>query len=203
MEAQEAADKIQEAGEAEHGRAEHFRRRAAVAIGVLAMLLAITAVSGEKASREVITANIQASDMYAFYQAKNIRQTANKLAADEAEMLLLSQPTLAPEARATIQKRIDGYKATVAHYESDPAKGEGKQELLAKARALEARRDHTEKQLPSFELAQGLYQIGIVLGSVAIVAGARWLLWLGLGLGAGASLLLLNGYLLLIDLPLG
>ena len=175
MEAQEAADKIREAHEEKDHANDVFRRMAAVLIGVLAMVLAITALSTEGANREVLAANIQSSDTYAFYQAKNIRQTDTQLAADQLAALLLTQPALTDAARATIQKQIAADKATVAHLASDPASGNGKKELLTQAQAFDAQRAHTEKQLPNFEVAQGLLQIGIVLGSVSIVAAARWL----------------------------
>ncbi|HEV7215067.1 MAG TPA: DUF4337 family protein [Chloroflexota bacterium] len=203
MEAQEAADKIRETTEKAEHADELFRRRAAVIIGVLAMILAITALSTESASRDVLAANIQSSDTYAFYQAKNIRQTDTQLAADQLTALLLTQPALSGSARAAVQKQIDADRAAVAHLESDPAAGNGKQQLLAQAQALDAHRAHTEKQLPNFEIAQGLLQIGIVLGSVSIVAAARWLLWTGIGLGAVALALLVNGHLLLAELPIG
>ena len=194
---------IREATEKKEHANELFRRQAAVIIGVLAMVLAITALSTESASRSVLAANIQSSDTYAFYQAKNIRQTDTQLAADQLAALLLTQPALSSSARAAIQKQIDADKTIVAHLASDPASGNGKKQLLAQAQALDAHRAHTEKQLPNFEVAQGLLQIGIVLGSVSIVAAARWLLWTGVGLGAVALLLLLNGHLLLAELPLG
>jgi len=98
---------------------------------------------------------------------------------------------------------IDTDTAAVAHFASDPAPGNGKKELLAQAQALDARRAHKEKQLPNFEIAQGLLQIGIVLGSVSIVATARWLLGVGIGLGVLALLLLINGHFLLLELPFG
>ena len=196
------AEAIREAAE-ERARDERFRQRAAIAIGVLAMLLAITGLGGANATKEMLNANIQASDTWAFYQAKNIRQTSNQLAAEELEALLLTQPSLATDARAQLQQRIDAMRATVARYESEPATGEGKQELLGRAQAFEQRRDRAGQQDPNFDYAQALYQIGIVLGSVSIVAASRRLLLLGLALGALATLLMLNGFLLLVDLPVG
>src|SRR5919202_1032757 len=95
----DAADAIREAAE-ERARDARFRQRAAIGIGVLAMLLAITGLGGANATKEMLNANIQASDTYAFYQAKNIRQTSNQLAADELESMLLVQPDLAPDTRA-------------------------------------------------------------------------------------------------------
>src|SRR5919199_2308251 len=199
-EAADAADKIKEAAEEQAGD-DRFRRRAAIVIGVLAMLLAISGLGGANATKEMLNANILASDTYAFYQAKNIRQTSNQLAADELQALLRTQPSLAPDAQAQLQQRIQQYQATVARYESEPSTGEGKQELLVKAQQYEQRRDRAARQDPNFDFAQALLQIGIVLGSVSIVATQRWLLGLGIALGGIATLLMLNGFLLLVELP--
>jgi hypothetical protein len=208
---EDAAEAIQESAEDIKGADERFRRRAALGIGVLAMLLAIAGLGGENATKEMINANILASDTWAFYQAKSVRQTSNQLAADELELLLASFGNLSSEARGQFQQRIERYKATVARYESEPdpadptnpLKGEGKTELSARALDYEARREHAQQQDPNFDYSQALFQIAIVLSSVSIVAAARPLLWLGMGLGTLATLLMLNGFLLLVDLPIG
>jgi hypothetical protein len=200
--AAEVADKIQEATEG-HATDERFRQRAAIAIGIMAMLLAITGLGGGNATKEMLNANIQASDTYAFYQAKSIRQTSNQLSAQELEALLLTQPSLPADARGQVQQRIQQMQATVARYESEPSTGEGKQELLAKAQAYEQRRDRAAQQDPNFDFAQAFLQIGIVLGSVSIVASSRQLLGLGLALGGVATLLMLNGFFLFFPLPIG
>jgi hypothetical protein len=148
----------------------------------------------------MLNANIQASDTYAFYQAKTIRQTSTQLSADELSAFL---PVVPGDAQGRIQQRIDADQATVARYESEPATGDGKAELLAKAQAYEQRRDRAARQDPNFDYAQALFQIGIVLGSVSIVATSRRLLLLAIALGGVATLLMLNGFLLLVDLPIG
>jgi hypothetical protein len=204
MDPADAADTIQEAAEEEErGAAERFRRRAAIAIGVLAMLLAITTVGGDNAATELVDANILATDTWAFYQARNIRQTSTQLAADDLEMLLLSQPSLSSDARTEAQRRIESYRATVAQWESDPEGGEGKKELMEKARALEEQREHARRQDPNFDYSAAFYQIAIVLASVSIVALSRPLLWIGLGLGVIATVLMVNGFFLFFDLPIG
>src|SRR5262249_35047005 len=185
-EAADAAEAIKEASE-ERASSERFRRRAAVCIGVLAMLLAISGLGGGNATKEMINSNIQASDTYAFYQAKNIRQTSTQLAADSLQSVLLTQPDVSDEARAQIQAHIDSYNATVARYESDPSTGEGKQELLRTAQTYVDRRDRAARQDPNFDYAQALYQIAIVLGSVSIVATSRRLLLVALVLGGIAT----------------
>jgi hypothetical protein len=201
--AAEAGDAIKDAAEEQRTENERFRRRAAVCIGVLAMLLAISGLGGGNATKVMLNSNIQASDSYAFYQAKDIRQTSTQLAADSLQTVLLTQPDLPADARAQIQSKIDSYNATVARYESDPSSGEGKQELLQTAQAYVDAREHAAKQDPNFDYAQALYQIAIVLGSVSIVATSRNLLLIAIGLGVLATLLMLNGFFLIVPLPGG
>ena len=205
MDAVDTADTSTEAAEEEKEQQrsnDNFRRRAAVAIGVLAMLLAITSLGGDNASKEIVNSNISTTDMWAFYQAKNIRQTSYRLAADELEGHVLTQPGLPDEMRGQLQGRLDQYRATIDRLESEPATGEGKKELTEKARALEAQRERAQRQDPNFDYAGALFQIAIVLASVSIVALSRPLLWLGLALGGVATLLMLNGYFLFFDLPI-
>ena len=111
MDAKDASDAIREMIEAkdkeEHQHAAHrevFRTRAALTIAGLAMLLAIATLGGEDGNKETSNNNILASDTWAFYQAKNIRQTSFCLARENLEMLL---PTLPPEQQVQARLRID------------------------------------------------------------------------------------------------
>src|SRR5262249_805859 len=148
-----------------------------------------------------INANIQASDAFSFYQAKNIRQTSTMLTADELTALLAT-PGLAADQRTAIQRRVDELKATAARYESEPdakepdnpLKGEGKKELLRRAQYWEDKRDHAQEQDPNFDFSEALFQISIVLGSVAIVSLSRAVVILSGVLGITATLLLINGF---------
>jgi hypothetical protein len=167
---------------------------------VLAMLLAVTGLGGQNAAKEATNNNIFASNLYAFYQAKNIRQTSFALAADALE-LDLANPALAPETKAAMQKKIDGYRKNVARYESEPATNEGKKELLVRAKAMEELRDHALKQDPYFDYAEVLLQIAIVLASVAIVSGIGWLVIGSAALGIIGTLLMINGFTLLVAVP--
>ena len=188
MKADEAADMMDKEKEQNL-----FRRRAAICIAFLAMLLAITGLGGNNATKEALNENILASNFFNFFQAKNMRQTAYILAADELELAWTKDTTLPPEAKA--------YKKTIARYESEPETNEGKKELLQRAREHQTKRDHALKQDPYFDYAEALLQIAIVLISVAIVAEQVWLAFIGGGLGLIGGLLMINGYLLLIEIP--
>ncbi len=206
MEAHEIAEQIHENAEA-HAEAveahDWFRRITAIYVGVAAMLLAIASLGGADATKEMLNANIQASDTYGFYQSKYNRQVDYRLAAEQLELLAAGAPGLAPDRIAKIDQLVKRYRDRAAQYESDPATGEGKKELMAKAKAWEAERDRAEAQTPNFEYAEALLQIAIVLGSVAIVAASPWLLGVSGVLAVSGVLLTLNGYLLLVPLAHG
>jgi hypothetical protein len=196
MDAQDAADLMDQEREKDA-----FKKRAAILISVLAMLLAITGLGGNNSTKDAINGNVQASNAFGFYQAKNIRQTSYALAADEIENAWMNDTALPEAARAKLAAKLADYRKTVARYESEPDTGEGKKELMAKAREQEVRRDRALKQDPYFDYAQALLQIAIVLISVSIVADQRWLVGLGGALGAVGTLLMLNGFLLLVEVP--
>lgn len=211
MEASDAAEHIVEANEGEGNSADNkFRSRTALTIAFMAMLLAITSLGGGNAAEDIMNNNIQASDTWAFYQAKSIRQTSNKLAADNLETeLLIHQGSITPEARQAIQQKIDKFKETADRYENEPdpqdpnnpLKGEGRKQLSARAANFEAQRDRAQLQDPNFDFAEALFQIAIVLASVAILAMSRLIFKVSLVVGALAFVLMLNGYALFFKLP--
>jgi hypothetical protein len=178
-----------------------FKKRAAIAIAVCAMLLAICGLGGQNATKEALNENILASNFYNFFQAKNMRQTTYILAANELELAWSNDPALPAEAKAALRAKIEDYKKTIARYESEPETQEGKKELLVRAREHEEKRDHALAQDPYFDYAEALLQIAIVLISVSIIAEQVWLAFMGGGLGIIGAFLTLNGYLLLVKIP--
>ncbi len=199
----EPAEQIAEAREAAD---ESFKNRAALTIAFMAMLLAITSLGGGNAAEDMANNNIHASDTWAFYQAKSIRQTSLRVAADGLEADLLANPNMPPEARAFMEKKLEEYRSTAARYEDEPdkddpanpLKGEGRKQLSARAQDYEKRREEASKQDPNFDFSEALFQIAIVLASVAILADSRLVLRVSLVAGAAAALLMLNGYFLFL-----
>ena len=170
-------------------------------IGVLAVLLAICGVGGANAAKDATRANIEASNTWAFFQAKNIRRNTTNLAADQLELFLAALPQMPAPARNAFDDKIKSYRDTVQRLSTEPEKKEGLDELSAKAKTLEAERDIALRKDPYFDWGQAFLQIAIVLASVYLIVGNLNLLGLSAGLGALGVLLMLNGFTLLVPLP--
>ncbi len=204
MEATEIGETIR--GEEEERRVaadSSFRKFTGIYLGIIAMLLAITTLGGSNATKVMVNANIQASDIFGFYQSKYARQTSYRLAADMLEAQLAANPAMPETAKTKIDDHIKRWRATADRYETDAASGQGKQELLVTAKDWQAKRDRAAERDPNFDFAEALFQIAIVLGSVSIVAVSRPLVHLSGVLAILATVLMINGYFLLVPLPLG
>lgn len=210
MDATDAAELISEIREerAEHEADDRFRDRAALLIAMLAMLLAVGSLGGGNVAEDMVHANIKANDMWAFFQAKNMRQTMYEVAADELKAQLAG-PGLSSDVRARLEQTVRDYEGTIARYddEPDPAaptdtlRGEGKKQLAAQARMYERQRERAGAQDSNFDYSEVAFQLAIVLGSVAILALSRKVLYLSIGLGVIGTLLMINGFLLMVPLP--
>jgi hypothetical protein len=172
-----------------------------VYIGVLAVVLAICALGGSNATKNATNANIDATNTWAFFQAKNMRRTSYMLAVDALETDLAASPSMPAEARTLIESRIKSYREQIKGLTTDPVRKEGLDELWEKGKSLEQVRDLAMQRDPYFDWGQALLQIAIVLASVAIVAGGTFLILVSGVLGLLGTLLTANGFLLIVKLP--
>ena len=172
-----------------------------VYIGILAVLLAICNVGGANAAKDATRAHIEASNTWAFFQAKNIRRSAYELAADDLDLLGAALPGMPADVRERFDAKIKEHRAQFDRLTSDPDKKEGLNQLFAKGKSLEADRDIALRKDPYFDWSQALLQIAIVLASVHLIIGNLVLLACSGGLAALGLLLMLNGYTLLFAMP--
>lgn len=169
-------------------REAQIKDKAGWLITVLAALLAINTYIGGGLSSKVLNNTIKANDTWAFFQAKSIKQTLAEQSLDDATY-----------RKDTV--KMEKLQAKIDRYESDPKTGEGKKELMAKARALEAERDEIRKQTPWLTFAGSAFQIAIVLLSASILAVAPALYVGSIWVGGIAALLMSQGLWLWI--PIG
>jgi hypothetical protein len=211
MDSADAAEVIGEVAEeqADSKADTRFRNRAALLIAILAAVLAVGGLGGGNATDDMIANNIHASDTWAFFQAKNVRQTVLEMAVVELEGDL-ADPGLTPERRTRMERQLAEHRATIARYESepdaeapdDPLRGEGKRQLRARAQAYEAAREVASDRDNNFDLAEVFLQLALVLGSVAILALNRLVLIASFVLGLIGTVLVANGFWLFFTLPL-
>ena len=161
-------ENLEHAEHAEH--ASHGgNKKIALLISVLALFLAFTETLGKGAQTESISLNIKASDTWNFFQAKTIRQTNIRTAADN--LAALAPSIEKPEIKATMEKQIETWRATAMRYESDPKEKDGRKELREQAESYEHQRDNQLARYHQFELGSAAFQIGIVLASATIITG--------------------------------
>ncbi len=160
-------EQLEHAEHAEH--AAHSNKKIALLIAFLALGLAISETLGKSAQTSALTDNIKSSDTWSFFQAKTIRQTTLRTAAEA--MAAVAPGMSSDEIKAAMTKQVDAWKRTVARYESEPETNEGRKELMARAKEAERDRDLELAKYHQYEFASAAYQIGIVLASSAIITG--------------------------------
>ena len=168
-------ENLEHAEHAEH--ASHGgNKKIALLISVLALFLAFTETLGKGAQTESIGLNIKASDTWNFFQAKTIRQTGIRTAADNLAAIAPSIDK--PEVKAAMEKQIEAWRATASRYESDPKEKDGRKELREQAESYEHQRDYQLARYHQFELGSAAFQIGIVLASAEVITSMVVLGWL-------------------------
>jgi len=164
---------MEHAEHAEHASGEN--RKIALLIAVIALFLALSETLGKGAQTESISKNVEASNLWAFFQAKSIRRTTVQTAAEQSRLSL--GPLGDDAAKAALQKQIDDWQKTAARYRSEPETGEGSEQLAERAKHAEEERDEATAKYHHFELASAAFQIGIVLASATIITGIIALAW--------------------------
>ena len=159
-----------------HGHADHGGNKGvALLISVLALVLAFSETLGKSAQTAALSYNIEASNLWAFYQSKTIRRTTLRTAAEQTALFAESEKA---------KKQISDWKKTAERYQTEPETGEGRDQLEARAKAAEKKRDLAQAAYHHYELSSAAVQIAIVLASASIITAIPALVWTAGALGA-------------------
>lgn len=161
-------------------REAHIKDRAGWVITVIAAMLAVNTYIANGISGDVLTNTIRANDTWNFYQSKSIKQTIAENARDDAV------------ARRDVNKANE-LTARIDRYESDPVTGEGKKELMDRARSLENSRDEAKKHSPWLTFSGSALQLSIVLLSASILAVSMGMFYASIGVGLVGAVLMSQG----------
>jgi Domain of unknown function (DUF4337) len=165
----------------------------ALLIAVLALFLAFSEMLGKNAEKSSMQANIEANNLWAFFQAKTIRRANATQAAEAMEVDLVG---LTDDAKkAAMQGQIAKWKQLAVRLESEPDTREGRKELMGRAIEAEKKRDANNIKHEGFEVASAILQVGIVVASAMIITGVASLVYLAGFLGlAGIALMAISQF---------
>jgi hypothetical protein len=192
-----AHENLEHAEHAQHAAHEGgHNKQIALIISVLALFLAFSETFGKSAQTAALNFQIEASNLWNFFQAKNIRRTAIITAAEAAKVEL--QTNADEGRRAALTKQIAEWDKTAARYRSEPeaggGKGEGTVELSRRAQEMEKARDLQLNKYHNFEFASAAFQIGIVLCSAAVITNMMVLAIAAMGVGLVGVVLMGFGF---------
>src|SRR5262245_19387165 len=175
---------------------DRFGKRVALLTAVYAVILTVASLGGNNAMKEMLIAQQQASNQWAYYQAKASREHQYRvqklvLEADLEER----RDTLKPESRRKLEAALQRFTEEERRY------AEEKKDVEKVARRYEAERDLNQAKDPYFDYAEVLLQIAIVLGAVSIMSKSGPPVYTSVVLAAIGAALAFNGYTLLFRIP--
>ena len=181
--------------ELEERRDKAFSRRVALVTAVYAVILAIASLGGNNAMKEMLLAQQEASNQWAYYQSKVIREHLNR----GSKLMLETQLAEPSSLRGPDREKFDGLARRFADEERRMTAD--KKEIEPKAKAAEAERDRNQLKDPYFDYAEVLLQIAIVCASVSILSTSRPMFWFSSVLAVLGTVSTVNGFLLVFRLP--
>jgi hypothetical protein len=184
------------AEELEELRGKRFTKRVALITAIFAVILAITSLGGNNAMKEMLLAQQQASDQWAFYQAKVLREHLYRSQKLRLEIDLIERGSL---MRPDVKERVEGMLKKLTDEEA--RYNMEKKEIEKEAKKLEHERDMNRGKDPYFDYGEVLLQIAIVLASVSILSGSRPVFYFALTGAILGALFSLNGFLLIFRIP--
>ncbi|TXL82418.1 DUF4337 domain-containing protein [Vineibacter terrae] len=168
------------AGHDDHGGGSS-NKKIALLISVLALFLAVSETLGKSAQTATLANNIEAANLWSFFQAKTVRMTVLRAAMEEME--IDARATTDPDIKKAMEHRLALWKRNHDRYDDEPETGEGRKQLTQRAKVAEKKRDDAAAAHHHYEVASAALQIAIVLASAAIITGITALIWGAIGLG--------------------
>ncbi|MEN6439793.1 MAG: DUF4337 domain-containing protein [Syntrophobacter sp.] len=177
-------------------REKTFTRRVALVTAFFAVMLAITSLGGNNAMKEMLLAQQQSSDQWAFYQAKVVREHLYRSQRMGLETVLAAMTgTVDEAAREKILSAINTLGEEEKRFNVE------KKDIERDAKKLEEDRDVNRSRDPYFDYAEVLLQIALVMASVSILSSSRAVFYFSVMAALFGVVLSANGFLLWFRLP--
>jgi Domain of unknown function (DUF4337) len=165
-----------------HHATDPLTRRIGILVGVVGVLLSIVTISSHRAHTHAVMHRTESNDQWTYYQAKKIRESSAEVA------LTVLQATLTDPAR--LEGPAHKLQAARDHYASDAA------DVEKVARTLDAETKLDESRALSFDIGEGLLELGLVLCSLYFMARRNFFPLLGVIAALAGTILGIWGFLL-------
>jgi Domain of unknown function (DUF4337) len=156
---------------------------------IFAVCATLSTLKGGGFGSKAMMSQSQASDQWAYYQAKSVKGYLYELQREKLEMDMKTlKGTASRSLAADYQKKIDGYAEKIKKYEDEKA------EITKTAKSLEAVRDEAQKHSGAFGLAAMFLQIAILLSSIAALMKKKFFWYFGMLSGLFGLMYFFNGF---------
>lgn len=157
-----SADELEELKEhAEHAHHDPSLAPVSLTMAVLAVLVAVVSLLGHRAHTEEVVLQAKASDQWAYYQAKNIREHQDELFADFAAAATSKDAGAMSTFHDKSSQEAERYKKE-------------KEEIQEKARDLEREVATERGRADRYDLAEVFLEIGLVITSITLLSGRKF-----------------------------
>jgi uncharacterized membrane protein len=158
---------------------------------ILAVCATLATFKGGGYSTRSVMSQTQASDQWAFFQAKGIKSYLYELQKEKIEMELVAlQGKGQQQAAETYRKKADDYAKKIQKYDGEKA------EISKEAKKFEAIRDDAQRHSKIFGMAVIFLQIAILLSSIAALMKKKPLWLAGMAIGIVGIVYFIDGFLL-------
>lgn len=158
---------------------------------VFAVCATLATFKGGGYSTRSVISQAQASDQWAFFQAKSTKGNLYEIQREALELQQAALPANAPaEVREHYAKTIADYKDRVARYEKEKA------EIQTAAKALEQVRNDAQRHSQPFGIAVIFLQVAILICSIAGLFKRKIMWQLALPIGLLGLVYFANGFFL-------
>ncbi|MBA4372556.1 MAG: hypothetical protein C0402_06800 [Thermodesulfovibrio sp.] len=158
---------------------------------IFAVCATLSTFKGGGQSTRSVLSQSQASNQWAYYQAKSIKGYLYELQQEKFELeLKAADPRVKKMIGDEYQKKIEGYAKKIKKYDEEKIK------IEQEARAQEKIRDDAQLHSKAFGMAVIFLQIAILLSSIAALLKKKPVWVAGLTAGLVGLVFFANGFLL-------
>jgi Domain of unknown function (DUF4337) len=151
-------------------------------MSILAVLVAVATLFGHRAHTEELLLQAQATDQWAYYQAKNIRLHEMQVMVDQLGVFAVQDKEKTELLREKYQKEVERY-------------GNDKDSISEKAKEQERERDLLRARADRFDAGEGILEIALVICSLTLLTDKKFFWYVAMLIGAVGVVISLGGFL--------